>query len=63
MTLTALSIAKFKTFASSPRVPLRPLTLIYGVKSAVKSRILHAMALAHHPLETGGIDAQRARIG
>ncbi len=48
MTLTALSIAKFKTFAASQRMPLRPITLIYGANSAGKSSILHALALAHH---------------
>ncbi len=63
MTVTALRIANFKAFASSHRVPLRPLTLIYGANSAGKSSILHALALAHHAVETDDIDAQRTRIG
>ena len=63
MTLTALNIANFKAFAASQRVPLRPITLIYGANSAGKSSILHALALAHHAIESGELDTQRTRIG
>lgn len=63
MTLTALRIANFKAFASSQRVPLRPITLVYGANSAGKSSILHALALAHHAVETGELDVQRTQIG
>ena len=63
MILNALHIANFKAFAGSQRVPLRPLTLIYGANSAGKSSILHALALAHHANETGDLDTQRTRIG
>jgi len=48
MTLTALRIANVKAFAASQRVPLRPITLVYGANSVGKSSILHALALAHH---------------
>ncbi len=47
MILNALHITNFKAFANSQRVPLRPVTLIYGANSAGKSSILHALALAH----------------
>ena len=63
MILKALHIANFKAFAIAQRVPLRPLTLIYGANSAGKSSILHALALAHHAIETGDLDTQRTRIG
>ena len=63
MTLTALRIANFKAFAASQRVPLRPITLIYGANSAGKSSVLHALALAHHAVETGDLDTQRTQIG
>jgi hypothetical protein len=63
MTLTALRIANFKAFADVQRVPLRPITLIYGANSAGKSSILHALALAHHAVETGELDTQRTQIG
>ena len=63
MTLTAFSIANFKAFASTQRVPLKPITLIYGANSAGKSSVIHALALAHHAIETGNLDAQRTQIG
>ena len=63
MTLTAFRIANFKAFAATQRVPLRPITLIYGANSAGKSSVIHALALAHHAIETGNLDAQRPQIG
>ena len=63
MTITALRIANFKAFAASQRVPLRPITVVYGAKSTGKSSILHALALAHHAVETREIDVQRTQIG
>lgn len=63
MILNALRIANFKAFAASQRVPLRPITLIYGANSAGKSSLLHALALAHHAVETGDLDTQRTQIG
>ena len=63
MTLTAFSIANFKAFADTQRVPLRPITLIYGANSAGKSSVIHALALAHHAISTGELDIQRPHIG
>ena len=63
MTLTAFSIANFKAFSATQRVPLRPITLIYGANSAGKSSVIHALALAHHAIETGNLDTQRTQIG
>lgn len=63
MTLTALRIGNFKAFAAAQRVPLRPITLVCGANSAGKSIILHALALAHHAVETGELDTQCTQIG
>ena len=63
MSLTAFSIANFKAFAASQRIPLRPITLIYGANSSGKSSAIHALALAHHAVETGALDVQRTGIG
>lgn len=63
MNLNALHLANFKAFASSQRVPLRPITLIYGANSAGKSSVLHALALAHHAIHTGDADVERTRLG
>lgn len=61
--MTAFSIANFKAFAASQRIPLRPITLIYGANSSGKSSAIHALALAHHAVETGDLDVQRTGIG
>ena len=63
MTLTAFRIANFKAFAATQRLPLRPITLIYGANSAGKSSVIHALALAHHAIETGDLNVQRTQIG
>ena len=63
MTLRALRLAHFKAFAESQRIPLRPITLIFGPNSAGKSSVIHALALAHHALETGDLDVQRTTVG
>ena len=56
-------IANFKAFGATQRMPLRPITLLYGTNSAGKSSILHALALAHHAIESGNLDTRRTRIG
>ena len=63
MTLTAFRIANFKAFAATQRIPLKPITLIYGANSAGKSSAIHALALAHHAIGTGNLDMQRTQIG
>lgn len=62
-TVTTFQIANFKAFGAAQRMPLRPITLIYGANSAGKSSILHALALVHHAMETGNLDTQRTQIG
>ena len=63
MSLAALRLANFKAFGPSQRVPLRPITLVFGANSSGKSSILHALALAHHAVETGDLDTHRTRVG
>jgi hypothetical protein len=63
MTLSALRVANFKAFGTSQRIPLRPITLVFGANSAGKSSLLHALALAHHAVGTGELDTQRTEIG
>ena len=61
--VTTFQITNFKAFGAAQRMPLRPITLIYGANSAGKSSILHALALVHHAMETGNLDTQRTQIG
>jgi len=61
--LTALQIGNFKAFAQSQRIPIRPLTLIYGANSSGKSSIIHSIVFARHAMETGDLDIHRTNIG
>lgn len=61
--LSAIRVGNFKAFSESQRIPVRPLTLIYGANSSGKSSILHSMILARHALETGELDVHRTNIG
>lgn len=61
--LSGLRIANFKAFGSAQRVPMRPITLLFGANSAGKSSVLHALALAQHAVETGELDVHRTRLG
>ncbi len=63
MTLAALRLANFKAFGTAQRIPLRPITLVFGANSAGKSSLIHALALAHHAVGTGELDTQRTEIG
>ena len=45
--LAALRVGDFKAFADTQRVPVKPITLIFGPNSAGKSSFIHSLALAH----------------
>jgi len=45
--LHALRVGNFKAFANTQRIPLKPITLIFGPNSAGKSSFIHSLALAH----------------
>jgi len=61
--LKAIKIGNFKAFAETQRIPIRPLTLIYGANSSGKSSILHSLLLARHAHETGDLDVHRTNVG
>ena len=61
--LTAIMIENFKAFAESQRVPIRPLTLIYGANSSGKSSIIHSLLFARHAAEIGQLDIHLTKIG
>jgi predicted ATPase len=44
--LTALRLGNCKPFAETQRLPMRPLTLIFGADSAGESRLIHGLLLA-----------------
>lgn len=45
--LQALRVGNFKAFADAQRIPIKPITLIFGPNSAGKSSFIHSLALAH----------------
>lgn len=45
--IQALHVGNFKAFADTQRIPLKPITLIFGPNSAGKSSFIHSLALAH----------------
>jgi hypothetical protein len=61
--LSAIRVGNFKAFAEAQRIPIRPLTLIYGANSSGKSSILHSLILARHAQETGELDVHRTNVG
>lgn len=61
--LNQIRIGNFKAFADIQRIPIRPLTLIYGANSSGKSSILHSLILARHAQETGDLDVHRTNVG
>lgn len=63
MTLTVVRLANFKAFGVSQRIPLRPITPIFGANSDGKSSVIHALAHAHHAVGTGELDTQRTEVG
>ncbi|HXH12680.1 MAG TPA: hypothetical protein VNP04_23305 [Alphaproteobacteria bacterium] len=61
--LTGLRLGHFKPFAEPQRLPIRPLTLIFGPNSSGKSSLIHGLLLARHALESGELDVHRTSIG
>ena len=60
--ITELGIGNFKAFGEMQRVPVKPLTLIFGANSSGKSSILHALLLAHHGRENDEYDVHQTEL-
>jgi AAA15 family ATPase/GTPase len=43
--LTGFRIGNVKAFSETQRIPVRPLTLIYGANSSGKSSVLHPVRM------------------
>jgi len=61
--LTSIKIGNFKAFAELQKIPIRPLTLIYGANSSGKSSILHSLIFARHAQETGELNVNCTEVG
>src|SRR3974390_1328498 len=61
--LTVIRIGNFKAFADTQRMPIRPLTLIYGSNSAGKATAPHGLLLWRSALNTADLDVHETSIG
>src|SRR5262245_55302250 len=61
--LTALRVGNFKAFAHSQRIPLKPITLIFGPNSAGKSSLIHSLALVHEARRSGNLNIFHTDVG
>ncbi len=51
-------LSKFKSFATKQRVPVKPITLIYGANSAGKSSVIQGFLLLDYMMRTAECDMQ-----
>ncbi len=64
--ISALHLGNFKAFGPTQRVPLRPLTIVYGPNSSGKSSIIHGLLYGHEAVTNAnsqGLDVTRPRLG
>ncbi len=62
----SISLGNFKAFGPTQRIPIRPLTLIFGPNSAGKSSFIHGLLFAHEAHTSDGpnnFDVKRPRLG
>lgn len=61
--IKTLFTGNFKAFAETQRIPICPITLIFGPNSAGKSSFIHSLALAREAERTGRLDIFKTEIG
>jgi hypothetical protein len=62
----SIHLGNFKAFAETQKIPIKPLTLIFGPNSAGKSSFIHGLLFAHDAHtndETDNLDVRRPRLG
>lgn len=61
--MLSYSLENFKSFGSKQKIPLKPITLIYGANSSGKSSIIHGYLYIRELLKTGKCDLNSFKIG
>lgn len=61
--LTALTLENFKGIGVPVRIPLRPITLMFGANSSGKSTIIQAIHYAREILQNRNADVDRTSLG
>ena len=65
----SFELGNFKAFAETQKIPIRPLTLIFGANSSGKSSVIHGLLLMREALEkgetqeAGRLDVFKTRLG
>ncbi|MDK2069860.1 DUF3696 domain-containing protein [Aliarcobacter butzleri] len=61
--MLSYSLENFKSFGSRQKIPLKPITLIYGANSSGKSSVIHGYLFIRELLKTGKCDLSSFTIG
>lgn len=61
--MLSYSLENFKSFGSKQKIPLKPITLIYGANSSGKSSVIHGYLYIRELLKTGKCDLSSFTIG
>lgn len=64
--ISGLHLGNFKAFGPTQKVPLRPLTIVFGPNSSGKSSIIHGLLFGHEATistDHNGVDVTRPRLG
>ena len=61
--MLSYSLENFKSFGSKQKIPLKPITLIYGANSSGKSSVIHGYLFIRELLKTGKCDLNSFIIG
>lgn len=59
----SIDIENFKAFSDYQKIPLKPITLIFGANSSGKSSIIQSLAYIHHAINTGNLDVHHTVKG
>ena len=61
--ISSISIENFKAFGKKQKLPIKPITLIFGPNSSGKSSIIHSLLFVQTALQTGKLDVFRTSSG
>jgi hypothetical protein len=61
--IKSISIENFKAFGAEQRLPIKPLTFVYGANSSGKSSVIHSLLFARQALETKNLDVHYTTVG
>ncbi|EKS8379611.1 DUF3696 domain-containing protein [Bacillus cereus] len=56
-------LENFKAIASYQKIPIKPITLVFGPNSSGKSSLIHSLLLVNEAMNTGELDINKTKIG